>query len=675
MYPRNRRYSNQFNPSNPNNGQNPDYSNYDFNGRQQNTGYYNPYNSFQNIPTGSNQNQNQRIYNENGIRNAVGYTQKSSQRDDFKEYQEYQDFNQNQNPNLNSNSINHLEQKIIEDRQKRQSASSFNSVNQQNHQRTILPRSVPVNTVDAVNKMENFKRKVNPSNFEKSSDYNSNTSSSTVVPVTIFSHKYNVNDGLKNLKNQNNRPVQIEVIANNSHQNNQNFQQEVSENDIYASFKNQENPNNPIKRKVAFSDSKTKTAGFNSNYLKLAKPNQFVNPIKNSNTHFVTKNSLVPARNSMIYTEDFGSPLDLEKIKKERTRKKIKQILKKEKAKAKSGIMIKLLLASVFITFSVSGLFFWNNFNSSLNSGGQVAGASEINEKYSDYEEYKVWIQEKANGYFSPEEDKDEDGLTNYEEFLIGSNPTSKNTCDEKVTDMENLLALKNPASCELINLENSKELEIFSKIIDFEMVKENFIENEKVEPVEGETGAVNTQKNLLEVFNVASYNELDAVDDQAIADARATLDKKKEYLNLIQKVDQYVKKYRSFEAYDRNYKEPVHPATYLQVSLEYDVPLKYVLAVARKESRFGTDRYDASGNLTRPGKYQNIYSIGLDDSGNNTTYESWEEGVKGFGRWYQSFEQRGVEDCRKWRIYNPNGDYCQVIENLASEIQLFLES
>lgn len=381
-----------------------------------------------------------------------------------------------------------------------------------------------------------------------------------------------------------------------------------------------------------------------------------------------------------IYKDDYKQQVKSGKlksanlIKRRQSKEKVQRLLARKKESRWQKILINSFAIFLFVTSSVSALFVWNQYNLTM-SGGQVAGASD--QKYSNFEEYEKWIKEKAGEYLKPEEDADGDGLTNYEEFLIGSNPTSKNTCSEEKNDMENLLSLIHPATCKPIDLENQEELELFSKIINFEMVKENFLtdENQTQEGKENQENNTISQNYLLEVFQVSSFQELSSLNSTEIEQTRLTLDKKKEYLRLVQKIDEYIKRYRSYDIHDRNYPEPVHPAIYLQVSLEYNVPLRYVLAVARKESRFGTDRYTASGQLTRPGRFQNIYSIGLDDSGNNHLYETWEDGVRGFGRWYQSFEQRGVDDCRKWRIYNPNGDYCQVIENLANQIQIFLDS
>jgi hypothetical protein len=114
-----------------------------------------------------------------------------------------------------------------------------------------------------------------------------------------------------------------------------------------------------------------------------------------------------------------------------------------------------------------------------------------------------------------------------------------------------------------------------------------------------------------------------------------------------------------------------------LEISEQSKVPLKYFLAIAKLESRFGTDKFDSNGNQTRPFRFKNIFSMGLDDSGGNISFANWTDGVKSFGKWYNRLIK--VSDCAKWKIYNPNIDasgqnYCQKVEKTASEIQAYLE-
>jgi hypothetical protein len=80
---------------------------------------------------------------------------------------------------------------------------------------------------------------------------------------------------------------------------------------------------------------------------------------------------------------------------------------------------------------------------------------------------YKSWIESQNNGIFSsPEEDLDKDGLTNYEEFLINSNPVTPFSCNAKISDTQNLSNLINPASCKAIDLTNPEEINKFREII-----------------------------------------------------------------------------------------------------------------------------------------------------------------------------------------------------------------
>jgi|GEM_PF-6155585 len=141
-----------------------------------------------------------------------------------------------------------------------------------------------------------------------------------------------------------------------------------------------------------------------------------------------------------------------------------------------------------------------------------------------------------------------------------------------------------------------------------------------------------------------------------------------------IDKINSYINKFRSNNAFNRDWEAPVAAKIFLQVSKEYEVPLKYMLSLARIESQFGTNRFNSEGNPNRIGRNKNMYSLGLNDRGDDNLKSSWEDGVTAFGKWYQKFEERGVTDCQKWRIFNPNGDNCQRVEAVATETETWLE-
>jgi hypothetical protein len=306
------------------------------------------------------------------------------------------------------------------------------------------------------------------------------------------------------------------------------------------------------------------------------------------------------------------------------------------------------------------------------NEAKQVSDKQPEQKKPTEPTEYKKWITEKLGVYSDGLEDADGDQLTNNEEFIVGTEPKNAHSCDPNKTDSENLIELINPVSCKAIDMQNPAEVEKFRKVIDFQTVKTKIV-NKDVNSVQ--PAPQNQSTTVSGLFGVAS---LEALNKQEInADKLKTdlenLKRKEDVIKKIDRINQYFKQYRSLEPFDRNYPIPVNGAVYMEVAQQYKVPLKYVIAVAQRESRFGTDRYTKEGDLTRPGKYQNIYSRGLDDEGNNIGFETWEKGVESFGKWYKKFHDRGVSDCAKWRIYNPNGDYCKAVEDTANEIEVYL--
>lgn len=179
----------------------------------------------------------------------------------------------------------------------------------------------------------------------------------------------------------------------------------------------------------------------------------------------------------------------------------------------------------------------------------------------------------------------------------------------------------------------------------------------------------------ILAVFGTETLSEINniSVDRAELTDTITTAQQKDQYIQLAQKIDNYIATYRSYEAYDNQLETPLNGMTYIAVAEETGIPLKFLMAISRAESRFGTDRFTNSGFLTRPGEYLNPCSIGLDDEGGNIGFESFEEGLRACGNWYKYFEEKGVPDCRKWGIFNPNGDYCGKITDLSNQIEAYL--
>jgi hypothetical protein len=305
--------------------------------------------------------------------------------------------------------------------------------------------------------------------------------------------------------------------------------------------------------------------------------------------------------------------------------------------------------------------------NIANSSDAQVLGVTEDKPDL----EYKNWIESKNYTVFSPKgEDLDKDELTNDEEYILGTSPISANSCSQTVTDIQNLLNLVDPQTCKPMDLNNQNEFEKYNKVVNIDEIQQKLIADlDNTAPATPEID----KNSLLSIFGVTNLNQIDdisVVNLEKESEQKAT---KITYLKLIDRVDLYISKNRSYEPFDRDYETPVKGAKYLEVSLKYDIPVKYLLAIARAESRFGTDRYTQSGNLTRPGEHSNIFSLGLTDSGSNVTFESWDKGIESMGKWWQKFDKRGVSVPRRLKIFNPNGDYPTKIEGLADQIETFI--
>jgi hypothetical protein len=324
---------------------------------------------------------------------------------------------------------------------------------------------------------------------------------------------------------------------------------------------------------------------------------------------------------------------------------------------------------------------------------------------------YDKWIIDNNLGKYSPPgDDLDKDGLSNYEEFLIGSIPTNKNSCNINATDNQNLLDLVDPVSCMPIDFQAFGQLQRFKDVLNTtpEFIQKYQAKNLQVQsyqpptvqiinstisvsqssaaaltdilpiPKAENSGLQNSFKEVSAEIKAPFVTTQNPIVDSPVLENKKTEAVKTEIANSkpginSNAVQQYIDQYRSYDKYDNQVASPVSADYFIDMSQRYGVPLKYTLALARSESRFGTDQFNQDGSGNRIGRHLNMYSIGLDDTGGSVDYPSWEAGVDAFGRWYTKFENQGYGDCAKWRIYNPNGDYCQKIENLASEISSYI--
>jgi hypothetical protein len=167
-----------------------------------------------------------------------------------------------------------------------------------------------------------------------------------------------------------------------------------------------------------------------------------------------------------------NKPTVTPKKKLEKLSKTNKKSVKKIRINKKNTALA-LGLATMMI---IGGVTFNNLSNAKINSSDKVANAAEVAKKtelQQKMEAYSEWIKNSNNGQFiDPNTDSDKDGLTNYEEFVIGSNPFSAFSCNERINDSENLLNLINPSTCRGINLEDPNDIKTFGDIVNLPLLQ-----------------------------------------------------------------------------------------------------------------------------------------------------------------------------------------------------------
>ncbi len=350
----------------------------------------------------------------------------------------------------------------------------------------------------------------------------------------------------------------------------------------------------------------------------------------------------------------------------------------------------KNVLKKAFYSFSlimlpillVGGISYYFLNNSEVSTPGNsnnlaVAGQQEkveektVNKTKEDLKkEYIQWSTEIFGKEVSTEEDSDNDGLNNYEEFLLQTNPQQVSTCNNGISDIQNFLNLTNPSTCEPFSLDEETELKKYNQLIqktaiEFEVLNLISTQNEA-----GETVYYVEKSNspVLEIFGVNNYQAIDSLSVNS-----SFSEKQLDYLNLIKKIDAYITKTRSYDSYNKEYTSPVHPAVYLETSLKYEIPLKYLLSLAQLDSQFGTTRFTNSGTETNTHLSRNVFSIGLENSNHQIIFEDWRDSLAAMGNWYKFYGEKGIEDCQKWELYRPDENFCNIVNQNSKEIEEFM--
>lgn len=290
----------------------------------------------------------------------------------------------------------------------------------------------------------------------------------------------------------------------------------------------------------------------------------------------------------------------------------------------------------------------WNIFQARANteSSSSITAANED-------QFFANWINIHFNKLVDKTGDEDQDGLTNYEEFMLGSDPAKYSTCGNNQSDAQNLVNLFDFGTCKPIDINDPIQVAKIStvfKIQQSRLVLENFSSSSQ--------SLTSTQNNnLLSVFGVDSLDKINI--------SSSVSDKKEEYSVTIAKINNYIAVHRSLETKDRELLPPLSGAYYLDISLRYNIPIKYIVSVAENSSKFGTDQYDQNGAPNAILQSKNLIAM-KDGAGNLIKYNSWQESLEALGKWYQKISSTGAKDCDLWQAYDSASNYCQTIKTLA---------
>ena len=333
------------------------------------------------------------------------------------------------------------------------------------------------------------------------------------------------------------------------------------------------------------------------------------------------------------------------------------QLLKKVR------LMFKLVLLVILIGLIGVGLYimFVNPAQKTASRGVEAAYENSSADQ-------RIAFDEWGRGYFGntidPQGDNDQDGLTNWEEFLLGSNPTKFSNCENKLSDAQSLFSEIDPGTCLAIRPDDAEVRVKYAKIIDFDVLAQSLVRTPK--------NMVLKEQSLSQLFNIADISQIDYSNDTALIKSQAALlAKKQNYLLQMRAIAEYVNTNRSYGPYDRNFAVPVHPAVMVDTAIKYNIPLKYIVVLSKYTSKFGTDTYDDSGKPNTVLVHKNMYLLGGSAISGMQQFDTWEEGVDAFGQWYSFSEEKGVVGCTKWALFSTGTDFCNQIETDAAQFEI----
>lgn len=257
----------------------------------------------------------------------------------------------------------------------------------------------------------------------------------------------------------------------------------------------------------------------------------------------------------------------------------------------------------------------------------------------SDLTDYDSWAKASLNSTKNETFDPDNDGLSNYQEFLLKSKPLNKNSCKDQESDFEMVVNLTNPGKCQRVDFGNQDEkvkfLEVFksSKVINahikkFDTNQANSLQENQIKPVNSLVKIENIEKYILE-----SFSKKRAV------------------------------KIEDFE---------VKPQDYLDIANQYALDVS-VLITHSSATEYGLkDQILKTQTSGIPESTNNLTRLG---TLNSPTYKftSKKQSLSTFASWYQDLKANNLSECDIISILSNDPNECQITIKQQEYIKLFL--
>jgi hypothetical protein len=253
---------------------------------------------------------------------------------------------------------------------------------------------------------------------------------------------------------------------------------------------------------------------------------------------------------------------------------------------------------------------------------------------------YQNWANSSIASLKNGSDDPDKDGLTNYQEYLLGSNPFNKYSCSNQ-SDLELVIDLRNPNGCKEIDFEDSKEINKF-----FEVFKSSNVINEQIK---------NFDPSINDDIPTGNIEPIKSQIDASV-------------------IEKYMLDSFSQKRNISSDKLPISAQDFIEISEKYSINISILLANSAPTEyglRDVTSKINSEGNIE---KTNNVTRLG---SLNSPAYRfgNKKNSLITFALWYQYMKARSVPECKIVEILSNDIDECKNIQKHQEYIEKLLSN